>query len=377
MPTYIEGTNIPTSAISGNIKGDAAYWAQRLKGSGTNINDVLFEMAYSTPFEGSTQTGSNYQGQGQGNPNVGALQSGQWKFNTGPTWAAEAVKEPSGMSDIYKQRDTAGNLTGADWRGADYGTPGNRGYTGTGTTGTGTTGTGTTGTGTTGTDTTSTTSSTGTEVFDMAKLTDSMDLSNKLTEVINTNSPLFKAAQTKAMQNMQRRGIVNSTLAQEAVMNSVINVALPIAQAEVNQLVTNLYYNTDWTNKQKMQANEFAYNKMLTELQGRINYTLQQLVGSQNIGLQTLKGTQAMSLQDLQGTQAIDLQTLRGTQATDLQTLIGDQETKLQQDKIKADLWAKYGDWITMMATTEGADQEAWQNMLDMLKGAGGWPLPT
>ena len=191
--------------------------------------------------------------------------------------------------------------------------------------------------------------------FDMAKLTDSMDLSNKLTEIINTNSPLFKAAQTKAMQNMQRRGLVNSTLAQEAVMNSVINVALPIAQAEVNQLVTNLYYNTDWTNKQKMQANEAAYNKMLTQVQGRIQHTLQRLVGSQNIGLQNLKGAQAM----------------------DLQSLVGQQETALQQQRIKADLWAKYGDWVTTMATTEGADQEAWQNMLDMLKGAGGWPGPT
>ena len=193
------------------------------------------------------------------------------------------------------------------------------------------------------------------EAFDMAKLTDNMDLSNKLTEIINTNSPLFKAAQTKAMQNMQRRGLVNSTLAQEAVMNSVINVALPIAQAEVNQLVTNLYYNTDWTNKQKMQANEAAYNKMLTQIQGRINFTLQELTGSQNIGLQNLKGQQAM----------------------DLQSLVGQQETALQQQKTKADLWAKYGDWVTMMATTEGADQEAWQNMLDMLTGAGGWPSPT
>jgi hypothetical protein len=191
--------------------------------------------------------------------------------------------------------------------------------------------------------------------MDMATLTSDMDLSNKLTEIINKNNPLFKAATTRAMQNMQRRGIVNSTLAQEAVMNSIMNVAMPIAQQEVNNLIQNLYYNTDWTNKDKMMANEFAYNSMLTKLQGAINFSLQQLVGSQNIGLQQLKGTQAM----------------------DLQTLVGSQETSLQQQRIKADLWAKYGDWITTMATTEGADQEAWKNMLDMLKGAGGWPLPT
>jgi len=203
------------------------------------------------------------------------------------------------------------------------------------------------------------------ETFDMAKLTDSMDLSNKLTEIINKDSPLFKAATTKAMQNMQRRGIVNSTLAQEAVMNAVINTALPIAQAEVNQLVTNLYYNTDWTNKQKTQANEAAYNKMLTQLQGSLNFTLQQLSGSQNIGLQTL-----------QGQQEIGLQQLKGLQAMDLQTLTGQQGSEMQQDKLKAETWAKYGDWVTTMATAPGADQQAWQNMLDMLTGAGSWPKP-
>jgi len=35
------------------------------------------------------------------------------------------------------------------------------------------------------------------------------------------------------------------------------------------------------------------------------------------------------------------------------------------------------GDWITDMATTEGADQDAWKQMMDMLKGAGGWPSLT
>ena len=193
------------------------------------------------------------------------------------------------------------------------------------------------------------------QTMDMANLTSEMDLTTKLGEIINKNSPLFKAATTKAMQNMQRKGIVNSTLAQEAVMNAVMAVGLPIAQAEVNNLMTNLYYNKDWTNKQKMQANESAYNKMLTQLQGNINMALQQLSGSQNIGLQALKGQQA----------------------TDLQTLVGEQEVTLNQQKVKAELWAKYGDWVTTMATTEGADQEAWQNMLDMLSGAGGWPLPT
>jgi len=223
------------------------------------------------------------------------------------------------------------------------------------------------------------------EIPDVATLTDEMKLSNKIQELIDTNNPLFKAATTKAMQAMAKRGLVNSSLAQGEVMNSIMQVALPIAQEEVRALTENLYYNKDWTNKQKMMANEAAYNKMLTQLQGKINYTLQQFIEGSRYGLQQLIGKQAqglerltqtgrMALQTLTGEQRTALQTLLGEQGMDLQTLIGQQQLTVQQRQIAADAWAKYGDWVSRMAATEGADQDAWKNMLDLLTGAGGWP---
>lgn len=267
------------------------------------------------------------------------------------------------------------------------------------------------------------------QTTDMASLTDEMRLSKKIQEIINTNNPLFKAATTKAMQAMAKRGLVNSSLAQGEVMNSIMAVALPIAQTEVKALTDNLYYNKDWTNKQKLQANEAAYNKMLTQIQGKINYTLQQfiegskfglqqLIGRQQTGLQQLIGGQQMSMEDkvqkgrmalqklsgeqtmalqtllgeqnitlqnlmqdgkmalqhLSGQQRMDLQDKLGEQGIDLQTLIGEQQLTIEQQRISAEAWSKYGDWVTKMATTEGADQEAWQNMLNLLKGAKGWP---
>ena len=220
---------------------------------------------------------------------------------------------------------------------------------------------------------------------DLATLTDEMMLSNRIQQLINTNNPLFKAATTKAMQAMAKRGLVNSSLAQGEVMNAIMQVALPIAQEEVRALTENLYYNTDWTNKQKMMANEAAYNKMLTQLQGKINYTLQQFIEGSRYGLQQLIGKQAqglerltqtgrMALQTLTGEQRTALQTLLGEQGMDLQTLIGQQQLTIQQREIAAQAWAKYGDWVSRMAATEGADQDAWRNMLDLLTGAGGWP---
>ena len=158
------------------------------------------------------------------------------------------------------------------------------------------------------------------QTMDMATLTDEMDLSNKLTEIINMDSPLFKAAATKALQVMQKRGIVNSSLANEAVMNAILDVAMPIAQAEVQALQQNLYYNTDWTNQQKANANKYFYERMLTKMKSALDFQLQKMV--QSFGA-----------------------------------------------------WGKYGDWIQNIITSPGADQDAWQRMLDAMKGGGGWPV--
>ena len=120
----------------------------------------------------------------------------------------------------------------------------------------------------------------GLESFSMAELTDDMMLSNRLRDIINTNSPLFKAARTKALQAMQARGLVNSSMAEEAVMNALLAVAMPIAQAEVNALQTNLYYNTDWTNAQKQMANDYYYKTMVMKLGKEMDYQLQYMVQS-------------------------------------------------------------------------------------------------
>jgi hypothetical protein len=112
------------------------------------------------------------------------------------------------------------------------------------------------------------------EPMQLASITDNMMLSNAVSSMINTNSPLFRAAETRALQEAATRGIVNSSLAREAVMSAILQVAIPIAQADVQTLQQNLYYNTDWTNKQKTDYNTYIYDSLKTKLQGAINYTL-------------------------------------------------------------------------------------------------------
>ena len=126
------------------------------------------------------------------------------------------------------------------------------------------------------------------EPMQLATLTDNMMLSNAISEMINMNSPLFRAAETSALQAMAKRGIVNSSLARESVMSAVLAVAMPIAQADVTTLQQNLYYNNEWTNKQKTDYNTYIYDTLKTKLEGAINYTLRRgdwiaQIGSQNM----------------------------------------------------------------------------------------------
>ena len=98
---FLHGTNIKVSDVNRNLmsnSGDAVYWDERLKNT-DDPNDVLFEMAYRMG-----------QGGGQGNPFVGKLQSGQYKMNTGPTWAQQAIAGDSGATDVYRQKDAEGNV---------------------------------------------------------------------------------------------------------------------------------------------------------------------------------------------------------------------------------------------------------------------------
>ena len=108
------GTNIPTKGYSADEIEDfnSRLRADINDGNMRGANDVIFSIAYA-------------DGGGQGNPKVGAVQSGVWKLNSGPRWAETAINSPN---DEYRMRDDRGNLTGevvrfSDSQGVMKGTP--------------------------------------------------------------------------------------------------------------------------------------------------------------------------------------------------------------------------------------------------------------
>jgi hypothetical protein len=115
------GTNIPLSAVPA---GERQQFIDRLNadigdGNTRGANDVIFDIAY------SLNTPEQQNAGGQGNPNIGAVQSGVWKLDSGPRWAEQNVNS---VNDEYRMRDESGNLTGevvrfSDTQGVMKGTP--------------------------------------------------------------------------------------------------------------------------------------------------------------------------------------------------------------------------------------------------------------
>jgi|TARA_R110000824_G_scaffold132015_4_gene294315 hypothetical protein len=99
----------------------------------------------------------------------------------------------------------------------------------------------------------------------------------QISEMINKNNPLFKAARTKAMQIMNQTGTANSTMAEEAVMKAIMDVVMPIAQNDANTYFQMQQSNQTATNAFKAQANDAYYNEVTTRLNNATQWALGKL----------------------------------------------------------------------------------------------------
>ncbi len=103
-------------------------------------------------------------------------------------------------------------------------------------------------------------------------------LENRLTNLINKNNPLFKAATTKTMQAMAARGLVNSSIAEEAVMSAILSVAMPIAERDANAYMNQRMQNQAYSNEFRAQQNQAYYASFLQKLQHSMDMAMRQLI---------------------------------------------------------------------------------------------------
>ena len=179
---------------------------------------------------------------------------------------------------------------------------------------------------------------------------------NRVASLVDTNSPLFRAATGQAMRMMSARGLSNSSMAQEAVMDSILKVAIPIAMADAQTFNKQRMLNQGISNEFCAAQNASYYNQMGTRLAGAINETLQHIAGgyaltqakiadlTKRYGIDVSSQTQMYGVDVGAQTQrygidvGADTQKFLGMLSSDTQKYVADLQFKLGMEGIEVDM---------------------------------------
>lgn len=91
---------------------------------------------------------------------------------------------------------------------------------------------------------------------DKMTVNNDMLVENRLNSIINKDNPLMQSARTAALQGMNSRGLLNSSMAGEAAQKAVIDSAMPIAQQDAETYRIAAKSNQDAEN----EARQFVAN---------------------------------------------------------------------------------------------------------------------
>jgi hypothetical protein len=145
---------------------------------------------------------------------------------------------------------------------------------------------------------------------------------NRITNLIDTGSPLFRQATEAALAGLARRGLGrNASMAQEEVMQAIMKVAGPIAEADARML-----------ERDRTLVNTSYYNQMQQRLDGAIKQELAHIAGGYGIQQTQITTQGAMDRARL----TTEATTARSKYVADLTSALGMEGVKINAAQILA-----------------------------------------
>lgn len=95
----------------------------------------------------------------------------------------------------------------------------------------------------------------------------SQTVAGQLKDLLNPNNPLMQQARTGALEQMNNRGLSNSSMAMTAGDAAAYQAALPIAQADAATYAKATSYNADQKNQFALQGNNLSSSQWIAQLQ--------------------------------------------------------------------------------------------------------------
>lgn len=129
---------------------------------------------------------------------------------------------------------------------------------------------------------------------------ESQVVEERVKNLVDQNSPLFRAAAGQAFRQLAARGLSNSSLAQQAVMDAVMAVAIPIATADAETFKQQSVLNQGFSNEFRAAQNAAYYAQQQQKLDGIIRETLAHISGQYNVETAAISAEAAMYGYDIQ-----------------------------------------------------------------------------
>lgn len=198
-------------------------------------------------------------------------------------------------------------------------------------------------------------------------------VSNQISNIVGADSPLMQRASSMAMRNANQRGLLNSSMANEAAVGAVLDRATPIAQADANAFTNvadrNLANNQQtaiFNAGQNQNSNQFnasqenqtnQFNNSQQQQNNQYNASNQQQTNLQNAS-NTLQNNQ------FNATEANKNSIFNASEANKVLSQFLDQSNKLQL----ADIEATYKTIMQSEASASTLYQQSIRNISDILQ---------
>lgn len=124
-------------------------------------------------------------------------------------------------------------------------------------------------------------------------------IEERVKNLVDTNSPLFRAAAGQAYRQLASRGLANSSLANQAVMDAVLSVAVPIASADAETFKQQSVLNQGFSNEFRAAQNAAYYNQESQKLDGIIREVLANISGEYSVKTAQISAEASMYATDV------------------------------------------------------------------------------
>ena len=131
-------------------------------------------------------------------------------------------------------------------------------------------------------------------------------IEERVKNLVDTNSPLFRAAAGQAYRQLASRGMANSSLANQAVMDAVLSVAVPIASADAETFKQQSVLNQGFSNEFRAAQNAAYYNQESQKLDGIIREVLANITGEYSVKTAQISAEASMYSSDISAAIAAD-----------------------------------------------------------------------